>query len=183
MTKNIDSGIRMIQILRRIGSILFVYFFFHLLISESCHRIAERLRLPELKHIYSEGIYKTANVNNDYEIHNHSHLIIKYNFEENNEIYKNKYTLTEYLPKDNQALDRIFTVHYLKDNPKKNSLNIKYEISQIEKSIHDSSLFWLVIKILGTIILGLILITQIISFIQEFKDFNNPIKVPEYLRK
>jgi hypothetical protein len=181
-----DSSIRVISLLRRMGSIFVVLIIFILLFSDGYHRIRERFMISDLKSIYTNGISKVANVEKEYQIktlNNQPQLTFKYSFEENGKTYKNEYTLFQFLPQDTDILTKIFTVHYLKDNPKQNSLNVEGEIKRIETNINESSIFWFIFKIIAAFVFGFILLGQIISLISEIRNIDKPIEIPEYLKK
>jgi len=183
---DLDSGIRVIHFLRRLGSIIVVGIFFLLLLSAAYHQLKERFLISSLQEIRSEGVSTMANVSNEYEVKYANGIpksIFKYDFKVSDKLYEGQYKLHGFLPKHVDDQKKLFTVHYLKDDPDENSLNLEDEINRVERSIEESSIFWLILKILGFIILGLILLGQIFAFISEIKDFNKPIEVPEYLKK
>jgi hypothetical protein len=180
------SIIRSISLLRRLGSIFVVLIIFLLLISDSYYRIRERLIISDLKEIKTSGISQFAQVEKEYKIVTINYkpqLTFKYSFLENGETYRSEYTLFQFLPQDTDALNKLFTVHYLKEDPEKNSLNIEDEIKRIETKINESSTFWFIFKILAAFVFGFILLGQIISLISEIKNINKPIQIPGYLSK
>lgn len=181
-----ESVIRGVSLLRRIGSVVTVFIIFLLLSVSVYNGIRSKIRLSDLREIYEYGVSKIASVEEEYQIsriNNNTKLTFRYSFEENSETYKGEYVLNKNLPSNGSPVNDIFTVHYLKHDPKLNSLNIQYEIGRIEKSTSGFFYLWLILKLIGALLFGLFLILQVYSFISEIKNIDQPIKTPDYLKK
>lgn len=182
--KKTDAAIRGIFLVRRVGSLITFFVLTAIIVFVTYSDIRNRLRLSELKEIYAKGESKTINNEVEYKtqrINYNTQITFNYKFIVNDKTYKNKYILHSNLTQDPAALKKIFTVHYLKDDPEKNSLNIEAEIRDAEKM--KSSVIWLIIKCIGVVILSLFFLMQIFALINEAKEVNKPIEIPAYLKK
>ena len=74
----------------------------------------------------------------------------------------------------------VFTAHYLKDDPSKNSLNIEQEIRDVEWRNGQTSLFWLLLKMFGAASFGLMLLMQLLALFHELRNLNKPIPITKY---
>jgi hypothetical protein len=181
-----DSTIRTISLLRRIGSVFVVFIIATLLFFSVYHDVRDRFRIRDLKDIYARGVSTLADVESNYEIVTVNYkpeLTFNYSFQHGDETYHNQYKLHHRLPEDAALLKKIFTVHYLKDDPSENSLNIEEEIKRIDRKIADSSLVWLIIRTVLTVIVGFVLLFQLLALVGEIRNINKPIEVPGYLKK
>jgi hypothetical protein len=181
-----DSTIRTISLLRRIGSVFVVFIIATLLFFSVYHDVHDRLWITDLKDIYVNGVSTLADVESNYQIVTVNYkpeLTFNYSFTEGGEIYQDQYKLPHHLPEDPALLKKIFTVHYLKDDPSENSLNIEEEIKRIDQKIADSSLVWLIIRAVLTVIIGFVLLFQILALVGEIRNISKPIEVPGYLKK
>src|SRR5690606_38546333 len=167
-----DSVIRGISLLRRVGSIFVVGFIFMLLLGDGYNKIHARFKISELRDLSANGVSTLATVHPEYEIKMRNYkpeLTFQYSFTEGGNSYSNAYTLYQHLPEDSEALRTIFTVHYLKDDPSVNSLNVAAEMRRVEKYIEESSTFWTIVKFVAFLLVGLILFAQIRALIREVK--------------
>jgi hypothetical protein len=184
-TSKIDSGIRAFSLVRRVGSILTVGFIFLLFVASIYNAIREKIWLSDLKEITENGISQRAEVEGQAQIQyigGFPRITLKYGFTEGDRKYSSEYTLFGTLPQSPEGLSKLFTVHYLKDDPSTSSLNIEDEMARVEKSINDSSVLWFYSKIFIALILTFILLGQFMSLISELRNINKPIEIPDYLK-
>jgi hypothetical protein len=181
---NTDAAIRGISLVRRVGSVITFFVLTAIIVSVTYSDISKRFRLSELKEIYARGESKTINNDVEYKtqrINYKTQITFNYKFTVNDKIYKSEYVLHSTLTQDPVVLKKIFTVHYLKNDPDKNSLNIEAEIRRVEKA--RSSVIWLIVKCIGVVILSLLFLMQIMALISEVKNVSKPIETPPYLKK
>lgn len=181
-----DSVIRLISLLRRIGSVIIIFIIAVVIVDAAYKDIHNRIWISNLKEIYSKGISQKAILENEYKtvvVNNKPSLTFRYSFQVEEKMYFNEYTLHQYLPQEQIELEKIFTVHYLQNAPNKNCLNIEGEIKSIESEIEKSSILWLIIKVVGAIVFIIIFLFQIIALFSEIAQFNKPIEIPGYLKK
>jgi hypothetical protein len=181
---NTDAAIRGISLVRRVGSLITFFVLTAITVSVTYNDISNRLRLSELKEIYARGASKMIDNNVAYKtrrIKYNTQITFNYKFTVNDKTYKNEYVLHSTLTQDPVQLKKILTVHYLKDDPEKNSLNIEAEIRRVEKA--RSSVIWLIVKCIGAVILSLLFLMQILALISEVKHVNKPVEIPAYLKK
>jgi hypothetical protein len=181
---NTDAAIRGISLVRRVGSVITFFVLTAILVSVTYSDISNRFRLSELKEIYARGESKMINNDVEYKtqrINYNTRITFNYKFTVGEKTYNNEYVLHSNLTQDPAVLQKIFTVHYLKNKPEKNSLNIEAEIRRVEKA--KSSVIWLIIKCIGVVVLSLLFLMQIFALISEVKNVNKPIEIPAYLKK
>jgi hypothetical protein len=181
---NTDAAIRGVSLVRRVGSLITFFVLTAIIVSVTCSDIRNRFRLSTLKEIYAGGASKMINNDVAYKtrrINNKTWITFNYKFTVGDKTYKNEYVLHSNLTQDPAVLKKIFTVHYLKSDPDRNSLNIEAEIGRVEKA--RSSVIWLIVKCIGVVILSLLFMMQIVALISEIKHVNKPIEIPAYLKK
>ena len=143
--------------------------------------------IDSLHLIAKKGISKPAHVESEYEIKRVNYgtptLTFQYAFQEDGELYENEYSFVGYLPSDTAVLKALFTVHYLKDSPDQNTLNLDYEIQRVSQENAEASVWWLIIKIIFLILALLIFFVLAYSFVHFMKTFSEPIEIPEYQKK
>jgi len=177
MSKFVEA-VKPILILRKIGGLLVLIFVFILLFTNLYDSIGNKSKLKKLYELKEDGEYAIAILDDDKyvtrQIRYSFFTDFDYSFDANDKKYSGSYTYNNVLPvNDIEKLIKIVTVRYKKDNPKKHSLNIDYEIEKTNKEIEETSILWQIIKSIICLILGLMIIVQFRSIVHYIKNYEN----------
>ena len=177
-----------IQLLKKILVVFFLLLFLIYLSVQLFRYFDKKNKRDELQHIYKNGVSQLVTVSgnkinrkkedlvslskNFDEIFDDKYgsLLIEYSFSFQDKTYNNKYQYNGYAPHKHKDIINLFTVHYLKNNPDNNYLNIYKEIKNI--SISEKSTIRIVGEFIFILIIGIILLYNISILLILFKVSN-----------
>jgi hypothetical protein len=174
---NIDIGI---SLLRGVGSVITAGGLSLVLWINIGLDIGYRSRLPELENIAENGVYKHADIDKKVDvkrIKSVKTLTFTYSFREGSSTYKGQYILYSDVPVGDSSA--IFTVHYLKDDPNENSLNIYGEIKRLEGLTNVFNTFWLIVKFIVEILVSLFFLVKVVALIKEVRGIIKPTAISD----